>query len=135
LLRGDAAWPAQAVAEFERWFRVAILDVSGGRARDVAARLATLEAPGAAVVLAWGDLVAVAAEAAHDLRERIGVAPRVLAVEPTGPARPDRRPQGIISRNPELLREWRDTDLVLLALDPGAAMDWSLLASAVAGTG
>lgn len=135
LLRGDEAWPTEAVAEFERWFRVAILDGSGGNARDVAARLATLEAPGAAVVLAWGDLVAVAVEAAHELRERIGVAPRVLAVEPTGPPRPDRRPKGIISRDRELLREWRDADLVLLALDPGAAMDWSLLASAVAGTG
>jgi hypothetical protein len=111
-----------------------MLDDCGGRAREVAARLATLEAPGAAVVLAWGDLVAVATEAAHDLRERIGVAPRVLAVEPTGPATPDHYPQGIVSRDPELLREWPDADLVLLALDPGAAMDWALLASAVAGT-
>ncbi|PTA47763.1 amino acid adenylation domain-containing protein [Micromonospora sp. RP3T] len=135
LLGGDTAWPAPAVAEFERWFRVAILDVSGCRARDVAARLATHEAPGAAVVLARGDLAAMAVEAAEDLREHIGVAPKVLAVEPTGPATPEHRPHTIISRHPELLREWRDTNLVLLALDPGAAMDWSLLASAVAGTG
>ena len=142
LLQGDAAWPAQAVAEFERWFQVAILDISDGRPQDVPARLATIDAPGAAVVAAWGELATTAAEFAHETRERIGVGPKVLAVEPpapSGPHRPERTPQWVVSRDRTLLRTWRataeDTDLVLLALDHGAAMDWSLLASVVAAMG
>ncbi|TNH28009.1 amino acid adenylation domain-containing protein [Micromonospora orduensis] len=140
LLQGDATWPAQAVAEFERWFRVAILDVSDGHGRDVPARLATLDAPGGAVLVARGDLVTGAAEFAHDLRERIGVGPKVLAVEPPAPGHGQKRaPQWVASRDHQLLRAWRataeDADLVLLAVDDDAAVDWPLLASVVAAMG
>ncbi|NES30217.1 amino acid adenylation domain-containing protein [Micromonospora terminaliae] len=140
LLQGDAAWPAQAVAEFERWFRVAILDISDGRPQDVPARLATIDAPGAAVLAACGELVTTAAELSHTMRERIGVGPKVLAVEPPAPSGshpPEHAPQWVVSHDRGLLRTWRataeDADLVLLALGHDAATDWSLLASVVAG--
>ncbi|MET7427264.1 amino acid adenylation domain-containing protein [Dactylosporangium sp. NPDC005555] len=141
-LQEDSAWPAQAVAEFERWFKVAILDISDGHPQDVPARLATIGAPGATVLAAWGELAPMAAEFAGTLRERIGVGPKVLAVEPSAPSeshRPVHTPQWVVSRDHTLLRTWRataqDADLVLLALDRDAAMDWSLLASVVAGMG
>jgi hypothetical protein len=130
------------VADFERWFKVAILDVSDECRPDVPARLATIDAPGATVLAARGELMTTAAELAHNMRERIGVGPKVLAVEPpapSGPHRPERTPQWVVSRDHTLLRAWRataeDADLVLLALDHDAAMDWSLLASVVAGMG
>ncbi|MFF5056751.1 amino acid adenylation domain-containing protein [Micromonospora sp. NPDC000663] len=142
LLQGDAAWPAQAVAEFERWFKVAVLDVPDGRPQDVPARLATIDAPGGTVLAAYGGLVTQAAEFAQTVRRRIGVGPKVLAVEPaapSGPHPPEPAPQWVASRDRELLRSWRATaaeaDVVLVALDHDAPMDWSLLASVVAGMG
>ncbi|RQX01406.1 non-ribosomal peptide synthetase [Micromonospora inaquosa] len=143
LLQGDEAWPAQAVADFERWFKVSILDIADRRRpQDLPARLATVDAPGATVLAARGDLVTVAADIAHTVRERIGVGPKVLAVEPSapsGPHPPGHAPQWVVSRDHALLRSWRaaaeDTDLVLLAVDPDAPTDWTILASVVAGMG
>lgn len=143
LLQGDEAWPAQAVADFERWFKVSILDIADGRCpQDVPARLATIDAPGAAVLAARGDLVTVAADIAHTVHERIGVGPKVLAVEPSapsGPHPPGHAPQWVVSRDHALLRSWRaaaeDTDLVLLAVEPDPPTDWTMLASVVTGMG
>ncbi|WP_433550377.1 non-ribosomal peptide synthetase [Micromonospora zamorensis] len=143
LLQGDTAWPPQAVADFERWFRVTILDITGGRRpEDVPARLATIDAPGAAVLAARGDLVTMAAEFAQTMRERIGVGPKVLAVEPSAPngSHPlAHAPQWVVSRDQALLRSWRatagDADLVLLAEHQDAPMDWALLTCVVAGMG
>ncbi|RLK09655.1 amino acid adenylation domain-containing protein [Micromonospora sp. M71_S20] len=142
LLQGEAPWPAQAVAELERWFKVAILDLCDGRPQDVPGRLATLDAPGGTVLAAYGELVATAAGCAHDLRERIGVGPKVLAVEPPAPSGahpPEHTPQWVVSRDHTVLRAWRaaaaDADLVLLASDKDAAIHWSLLACVVAGMG
>jgi amino acid adenylation domain-containing protein len=141
LLRGGTTWPAQAVAEFERWFSVAILDISDEHPQDVPARLATIDAPSGTVLAAYGELVTTAAEFAHDMRERIGFGPKVLAVEPPAPSgslRPEHTPQWVVSRDQALLQTWRatvdDVDLVLLALDRDVAMDWSLLACVAAGT-
>lgn len=141
LLQRGAPWPAEAVAEFECWFKVTVLDISG-RPQDVPARLATIDAPGATVLAAYGDLAATAAEFADKVRGRIGVGPKVLAVEPPAPSgsrRPEHTPQWIASRDRALLRAWRavaeDADLVLLTPDQDAAVDWSLMVSVVAGMG
>ncbi|MGK5550597.1 non-ribosomal peptide synthetase [Actinomadura kijaniata] len=142
LLQGDTPWPAQAVADFGRWFKVVVLDVSDASPQDLLARLAGIDAPGGTVLAAWGGLAATAAGLAHEMRERVGVRQKVLAVEPPAPNgshRPEHTPHWVASREPTLLREWRaaaeHADLVLLALDHDAPMDWPTLASVVAGMG